>query len=76
MAIELSDDLIQLMRNDVAAREAATSGPYSAEAWQPWLEAATTLHAAITAHAEAAGVNRFDVESALKKLVLHPAPAE
>ena len=75
MAIELSDELLQLMRTTVAARETATAGAYSAESWRPWLEASTALHAAITAHAEAVGANRYDVETALKKLVLHPEPA-
>ncbi|MFG2328230.1 hypothetical protein ACGFMM_01255 [Streptomyces sp. NPDC048604] len=71
MAIELSDDLIQLQRSAVEAQREATVGAYSAEAWKPWLEAAEKLHAEITAHAEATGQSRFAVEAALKKAVLH-----
>ena len=72
MAIELSDELIQLQRAAVEARETATAGAYSAEAWRPWLEAADQLQAAVTAHANATGQNRYDVETALKRTVLHP----
>ena len=72
VAIELSDDLIQLQRDAVEAQREATAGAYSAEAWRPWLEAAEKLHAAVTAHAEATEQNRYEVEAALKKVVLHP----
>ena len=75
MAIELSDELIQLQRAAVEAREMATAGAYSAEAWRPWLEAANQLQAAVTAHAEATGQNRYDVETTLKRTVLHAEPA-
>lgn len=72
VAIELTDELIQLQRDAVEAQREATAGAYSAEAWAPWHAAAEKLHAAITAHAEAIEKNRFDVEAALKKAVLHP----
>ncbi|MFJ7070195.1 hypothetical protein [Streptomyces sp. NPDC101115] len=74
MAIELTDELIQLQRAAIEAQKTATAGPYSAEAWRPWLEAADQLQAAVTAHAKATSQNRFDVETALKKAVLHPEP--
>lgn len=72
MAIELSDELLRLQRAAVEARETATAGTYNAEAWRPWLEAADALQAAVTEHAATTGQNRYDVETALKKAVLHP----
>ncbi|PJN00778.1 hypothetical protein CG740_23005 [Streptomyces sp. CB01201] len=74
MAIELTDELIELERSAEAEREKALAGPYSVEAWRPWRDAAEAVQAAITAHAEAIGQPRFDVEAALKKLVRHPEP--
>lgn len=66
MAIELSDELIQLQRAANQAREAATAGPYSSEAWRPWREAAEALQAAVVEHAKATGQNRYEVEMAVK----------
>ena len=76
MAIELTQELIELERSVVAAREKALAGPYSAEAWAPWRDAAEAVHAAVTAHAEATGQPRCDVEAELKRVVRHPEPAE
>jgi hypothetical protein len=76
VAIELSDELIQLQREAVEAQRISTAGAYSAEAWRPWREAAERLHAAVTEHAKATGANRFEVEAALKRAVLHPEPDE
>jgi hypothetical protein len=75
VAIELTDELIQLQRETVAAREAATAGGYDSEAWRVWRGAAERLQAAVTAHAEATEQNRYEVERELKKRVLHPEPA-
>jgi hypothetical protein len=72
VAIELTDELIQLQRETVAAREAATAGGYGTEAWRLWRGAAERLQAAVTAHAEATEQNRYEVERELKKRVLHP----
>ncbi|GAA2802747.1 hypothetical protein [Streptomyces showdoensis] len=72
MAIELSDELIRLQQEAVDARAAATAGSYSAEAWQPWIDAADALQAAITAYAAEKHLLRFDVEKELKFRVLHP----
>lgn len=69
MAIELSDDLIQLQHTAVAARAEATAGGYSPQAWRPWLNAAEAVQQAVTAHAEATGQNRYEVEQAVKKAV-------
>ncbi|MEU1071963.1 MULTISPECIES: hypothetical protein [unclassified Streptomyces] len=64
--------LCELKRAVEAARESATAGPYSAEAWRPWVDAAETFQRAVTEHATAHGLNRYDVEAAVKKAVLHP----
>jgi len=75
VAIELSDELIQLQRAANAAREQATAGPYSAEGWRPWLDAADVVQAAVTEHAKAAGLNRYELEMALKKAARETAEA-
>ena len=75
MAIELSDELIQLQRAANQARERALAGPYSREAWRPWLEAADALQAAVTEHATATGQDRHKVEQAAKDAVREPADA-
>lgn len=62
MAIELTDELIELER----------------AAWTEQQEnrltvaTATAVQAAITAHAQATGQNRYDVERELKRRVRHP----
>lgn len=70
MAIELTDELIELERSAWVAEQEALAGPYSAEAWRPWLDAAVTAHAAAT------GQNRFEVEAELKRRVRHPEPED
>ncbi|MEV7492128.1 hypothetical protein AB0O08_15415 [Streptomyces anulatus] len=67
-----SDELIELCRATAEAHQKATSVPYSKEAWAPWMEAAETFQAAVTAEAEATGENRFKLEQAVKRIVLHP----
>jgi hypothetical protein len=75
VAIELSDELIQLQRAANVARGQALAGPYSREAWRPWLEAADALQAAVTAHAEASGQDRHKVEKAVKDVARDPVEA-
>lgn len=67
MAIELTDELIQLQRAANAAREQAAAGPYSAEAWRPWLDAVEAVQAAVVEHARATGQSRYEVEMAVKQ---------
>lgn len=64
MAIELTDELIQL---ETRAWEEIQAGALT-------VDTAIAVQAAITAHAEATGQPRFDVEAALKKQVRHPEP--
>jgi hypothetical protein len=72
VAIELSDELIQLQRAANAARERATAGTYSSEAWQPWLDAVEKVQAAFVGHAAATGQDRYQVEMATKLAARQP----
>lgn len=69
VAIELTDDLIQLQRAAAAAYEEAMREGYSFDAWAPWLAAAEAVQAAVTAHAAATRQNRYEVEMAVKAAV-------
>lgn len=62
MAIELTDELIALERKAWAEqRENRLT-----------VNTAAAVQAAITAHAQATGQSRYDVEAALKRRVRHP----
>lgn len=61
MAIELPDDLLALER---AAWDELQAGRLTAGT-------AAAVQAAVTAHAEQAGVDRYEVEMALKRAVRH-----
>ncbi|MFD9263684.1 hypothetical protein [Streptomyces sp. NPDC059538] len=75
MAIEPTDELIELQRAANQAREQALAGPYSREAWRPWLEAADALQTAVTEHAKAAGEGRHKLEVAVKNAARKPVEA-
>ena len=62
MAIELTDELIELERAAWAEQQANALTVKTAQAVQ----------AAITAHAAATGQSRYEVEAALKRAVRHP----
>jgi hypothetical protein len=74
VAIDIPEDLIELERSAVAEQKKAHAEPYSEERWAPWREAAGKFQAALTAHAEATGVSRYELEMAVKKAVRHPEP--
>lgn len=69
-----SENLINLCRAAVEAQRAATAVPYSEDGWAPWMKAAETFQAAVTAEAKETGEGRFKLEQAAKKAVLHPEP--
>jgi hypothetical protein len=69
-----SDELIELARASLAAQEQALSESYTEERWAPWRKAAETFQTAVTAEAEATEENRYALEMAAKKAVLHPEP--
>ncbi|WP_327246534.1 hypothetical protein [Streptomyces sp. NBC_01320] len=64
MAIELTDELIELERAAWAEQQEN----------RLTVETAAWVQAAITAHAEATGQGRYDVERELKRVVRHPEP--
>ena len=68
-----SENLINLCRAAVEAEQQARSEPYTKEGWAPWLAAAETFQAAVTA--EAGDGDRYALEQAAKNAVLHPEPA-
>ncbi|MGW1533902.1 hypothetical protein [Streptomyces aureus] len=76
--MDVPDDLIALER-DAEDQRARLAGLAGAE-WEAqrlrWREAAAAVQAAITAHAEATGVNRYELEQAVKRRVRHEGPAE
>ncbi|MFE4336085.1 hypothetical protein ACFRQM_44035 [Streptomyces sp. NPDC056831] len=76
MAIEPTDELIQLQRAAVDAQKTAMSASPPEGAWTAWRKAAERVQAAITEHAAATGENRVDVEMAVKKAVRHPEPTD
>ena len=65
MAIELPDELLALETRAWEELQAGRLTPDTAGAVQ----------AAVTAHAEQTGVDRYKLEMALKKAVRHPEPA-
>ncbi|MET7560550.1 hypothetical protein ABZS95_10135 [Streptomyces sp. NPDC005479] len=64
MAVELSDELIELERAAWAEMQEN----------QLTVETAARVQAAITAHAEATEQPRYEVERELKRVVRHPEP--
>ncbi|MFD7861886.1 hypothetical protein [Streptomyces sp. NPDC059783] len=62
MAIELTDELIELERAAWAEQQEQ----------RLTVETAARVQAAITAHAEATGQSRYEVERELKRVVRHP----
>ncbi|MEV6164236.1 hypothetical protein AB0L71_20305 [Streptomyces sp. NPDC052052] len=66
MAIELTDELIELER---AAWTEQQENRLT-------VETAQRVQAAITAHAEATGQPRYEIERELKRVVRHPAEDE
>ncbi|MFJ2374942.1 hypothetical protein ACIOZL_19365 [Streptomyces sp. NPDC087769] len=63
MAIELNDELIEQERAAWAEQQEN----------RLTVETAARVQAAITAHAEATGQSRFEVERELKRVVRHPS---
>ena len=78
--VDIPDDLINLERaaEEQRAQLAGLAGPEYDEQWRAWLTASEKVQAAIAAHAEASGENRFELEAAVKKAVRHAEedPAE
>ncbi|WP_392967232.1 hypothetical protein [Streptomyces sp. LN245] len=67
--MDLPDDLINLERaaEEARARMAGLTSDERDAQRTAWRDAAAKVQAAITAHAEAAGLNRYEVGQAVKR---------
>ncbi|MEU5955524.1 hypothetical protein [Streptomyces sp. NPDC047525] len=70
---DISDELIKPERSaeDTRAGLAGLDAEEYAAQWRRWYDASVTFQAAVTAHAEATGQPRNEVEQAVKKAVRH-----
>ncbi|HEY9370437.1 hypothetical protein [Streptomyces sp.] len=70
---DIPDDLIKLERSaeEERAKLAGLDGDEHAAQWRRWRDAAERFQAAVTAHAEATGQARYEVEMATKRVVRH-----
>ncbi|MFI0778391.1 hypothetical protein [Streptomyces sp. NPDC021212] len=76
--MDIPDRLISLQQA-ADAEHAKLAGLADAERetqWKHWYDAAVTVQTAVTEHAKEAGLSRVALESAVKKAVRHPAPAD
>lgn len=71
MAIELTDELINMQRASDAAHAAVREDP-SPEAWAAWRERAGEVQAKVTEYSEEIGKPRNEVEAAVKKAARYP----
>ncbi|MGW5498241.1 hypothetical protein [Streptomyces olivaceoviridis] len=71
--IQVPDELIKLERSaeEERAKLAGLIGDACDAQWRRWREASAKVQAALTAHAEAAKSNRYELEQAVKKAVQH-----
>jgi hypothetical protein len=73
---DIPDELIKLERSaeEERARLTGLEGEECAAQWRQWRTASEEVQAAITEHAATAGLNRYEVEQAVKGAVRHPEP--
>ncbi|MFE5159628.1 hypothetical protein ACFRNT_14130 [Streptomyces sp. NPDC056697] len=72
--MDIPDRLIELQTAADAERDKLTGldGDERADQWQRWFEAAATIQAAVTEHAQKTGTPRGQIEAAVKRAVRHP----
>ncbi|MEV5176864.1 hypothetical protein AB0L10_38630 [Streptomyces flaveolus] len=71
--VQVPDELIKLERSaqeERAKLAGLTGDDYDAQ-WRRWREASEKVQSAVTAHAEASGASRYELEQAAKKAVRH-----
>ncbi|MFE1198533.1 hypothetical protein ACFW6E_38280 [Streptomyces olivaceoviridis] len=70
---EALDELIKLERSaeEERAELAGLAGDEYDAQWRRWREASKEVQAAVTEHAAASGVSRYELEQAVKKALLH-----
>ncbi|MEU6602785.1 hypothetical protein [Streptomyces flaveolus] len=71
--VQVPDELIKLEQSaeEERAKLAGLTGDDYAAQWRRWREASEKVQAAVTAHAEASGASRYELEQAVKKAVRH-----
>jgi len=76
--VEIPENLIVLLERSAEEARAALAG-LEGEAREVqrgvWRDAAVAVQAAITGHTREAGVDRYELETAVKQAVRHPADA-
>lgn len=74
--MDIPDRLIDLQKAADAeyTKLAGLIGEEREAQWKRWFEAAAASQAAVTEHAKEAGLNRYELEAAVKKAVRHPDP--
>lgn len=74
--MDIPDRLITLQQaaDDEHAKLRGLDGDEHAAQWKRWRDAAVTVQAAVTEHAKEAGLNRSELEAAVKKQ--HPGPGD
>ncbi|MDN3259893.1 hypothetical protein QWJ26_08745 [Streptomyces sp. CSDS2] len=75
---EIPDELIALERSaeQERARLAGLTGDDYDTQLRRWREASAAFHTAVTEHATAAQVSRYELEQAVKKAIRHPEPKD
>lgn len=70
---QVPDELIKLERSaeEERAKLAGLAGDDYDAQWRRWREASEKVQVAVTAHAEASGASRYELEQAVKKAVRH-----
>jgi len=73
--VDIPEHLIDLEHETVAAHAglAGLEGEAYEAQMTVWRDAATAAQAAVTEHAREAGVDRYELEAAVKRVVRHPA---
>lgn len=73
--MDIPDRLIDLQKAADAehAKLRGLDGDERAAQMQHWFDAAAESQAAVTKHAQTAGLNRSELEATVKKAVRHPA---
>ncbi|MEU1805825.1 hypothetical protein [Streptomyces sp. NPDC019937] len=76
--MDIPDRLIELQQtaDDERAELTGLDGDEHAAQWPRWRDAAVKIQAAVTEHAQEAGLNRAALEAEVKKAVRHPAPVD
>ncbi|MEV4438536.1 hypothetical protein AB0K09_05855 [Streptomyces sp. NPDC049577] len=75
-ALNIPNELFGLERaaEEERAKLVGLDGEEREAQWRAWRDSAVVVQAAITEHAAAAGISRYEVEKVVKQAVRHPEP--